>query len=95
MAFNYPIGSGGKPPAKAEPKAMPEQEQEPEGEDGGADEKIQSHLQEMHAATGHGHSHIQHHPDGTHTAHHVSHEGEMSGPEPHADCPGGMCSGGM
>ena len=99
--FNYPVGSGGKPaPKKAmAPKAgMPAHGEEPEGgepEDGATDEKIASHLQEMHAATGHGHSHIEHHPDGTHTAHHISHEGEMSGPEPHGDCPGGMCGGGM
>jgi hypothetical protein len=65
---------------------------EPEGEDGGADGKIESHLKEMHAATGHGHSHIQHKPEG-HIAHHINHEGQMSGPEEHPDCPGGMCGG--
>jgi hypothetical protein len=92
MAFNYPIGSGGKPAPKA-PMAKPPMAEEPEEDGGGTDENIASHLQEMHAATGHGHSHIQHHPDGTHTAHHVSHEGEVSGPEPHEDCPGGMCGG--
>ena len=93
--FNYPMGGGGKPPAKKmAPEPMPEHE-EPDGDEmgGGEDEKIQQHLQEMHQATGHGHSHIQHHGDGTHTAHHISHEGEMSGPEPHGDCPGGMCGG--
>ena len=83
-----------------EEKAAPKQEMggESAGEegDGGADGKIESHLKEMHAATGHGHSHIQHKPEG-HMAHHISHEGQMSGPEPTEDCPGGMCggSGGM
>lgn len=79
-----------------EDKPQPKQEMgggEEEG-DGDADGKIQSHLQEMHAETGHGHSHIQHKPEG-HIAHHISHEGQMSGPEPTEDCPGGMCGGGM
>ena len=95
MAYNYPIGSGGKPPAKkaAPPQAMGGGPQEGSKPEGGPDEMIAAHLQEMHAETGHGHSHIQHHGDGTHTAHHISHEGEVSGPEPHGDCPGGMCGG--
>ena len=79
-----------------EEKAAPKQEMggESAGEegDGGADGKIESHLKEMHAATGHGHSHIQHKPEG-HMAHHINHEGQMSGPEPTEDCPGGMCGG--
>lgn len=93
--FNYPMGKGNMPAKKPMAKAQ----EEPEGDEfggeqeGGADEKIAQHLQEMHAATGHGHSHIQHHGDGTHTAHHISHEGQVSGPEPHGDCPGGMCGG--
>lgn len=45
---------------------------------------IHEHLQAMHAETGHGHSHVEHHPDGTHTSHHISHEGEISGPHHHA-----------
>lgn len=98
MAFNYPIGSGGKPAPKAAPKAGMPEHGEPDGDEapeGGADEQIQQHLQEMHASTGHGHSHVQHHGDGTHTMHHVSHDGQMSGPEDSHDCPGGMCGGGM
>jgi len=88
--FNYPIGKGNAPKKESNAPPVAEQE-EPEGD--GGDEKIQAHLQEMHASTGHGHSHIQHHGEGTHTAHHISHEGQMSGPEPHEDCPGGMCGG--
>ena len=44
---------------------------------------IHEHLQAMHAETGHGHSHVEHHQDGTHTSHHISHEGEISGPHHH------------
>lgn len=74
-----------------EPKTEP---QEQPSEDGGdSDGQIQEHLQKMHAATGHGHSHIQHKGDGSHTAHHISHDGQMSGPEEHGDCPGGQCGG--
>ena len=86
----YLGGSGGgkEPEAKGSPEGeAPEGETDPEGQ-------IQEHLQKMHAATGHGHSHIQHHGDGRHTAHHISHDGQMSGPEEHPDCPGGMCNGG-
>lgn len=76
---------------KAQPKMGGEHE-EPDGDEGGSDGKIEAHLKEMHAATGHGHSHIQHKPEG-HIAHHIDHEGQMSGPEPTEDCPGGMCGG--
>jgi hypothetical protein len=78
-----------------EEKPQPKQEMGggEEGEGEGPDAKIESHLKEMHAATGHGHSHIQHKPEG-HIAHHISHEGQMSGPEETQDCPGGMCGGG-
>ena len=90
--FNYPIGSGGKPSAKPMAKPMGgTMEAEPEG--GDQTEQIHQHLTAMHAATRHGHSHIEHKGDGSHVAHHVSHEGEVSGPEPHGDCPGGMCGG--
>jgi hypothetical protein len=84
----YLSGSGKEPDAKGAPAGeAPEGETDPEGQ-------IQEHLQKMHAATGHGHSHIQHKGDGTHVAHHISHEGQMSGPEETQDCPGGMCGGG-
>jgi hypothetical protein len=77
-----------------EEKAPPQEAHgEPDGGEGGENGKIESHLKEMHAATGHGHSHIQHKPEG-HIAHHINHEGQMSGPEPTEDCPGGMCGGG-
>ena len=85
---------GGSMEEKPTPKMGHE---EPDGDEGeGMDGKIESHLKEMHAATGHGHSHIQHKPEG-HIAHHIDHEGQMSGPEPTEDCPGGMCGeqGGM
>jgi hypothetical protein len=78
-----------------EEKPQPKQEgEEPGGDEGseGVDGQIESHLKKMHAATGHGHSHIQHKPEG-HIAHHINHEGQMSGPEDHGDCPGGMCGG--
>jgi len=76
------------------PKAKPavQNHEEPDGDEG-ADGKIESHLKEMHEATGHGHSHIHHHGDGSHTAHHIDAEGQMSGPEDHGDCPGGQCGG--
>lgn len=77
--------------AKPQPKM---EEGDGEHQDGEVDSKIEGHLKEMHAATGHGHSHIQHKPEG-HIAHHISHEGQISGPEEHPDCPGGMCEGGM
>ena len=80
-------GGGKEPEAKGEPEGQP-------SEGGGEDEKIHSHLKAMHAATGHGHSHIEHKPEG-HMAHHISHDGQVSGPEPTEDCPGGMCGGGM
>lgn len=45
---------------------------------------IHEHLTNMHAQTGHGHSHLEHHQDGSHTSHHISHDGEISGPHHHA-----------
>lgn len=65
----------------------PDQTAAPEGEthEPGAnvDEQIHGHLTEMHAATGHGHSHVQHHQDGSHTSHHIGHDGKISGPHHH------------
>jgi hypothetical protein len=74
--------------------AAPAQEAGPEGEEGG-DGEIKSHLEQMHAKTGSAHSHVHHHGDGNHTVHHISAEGQHSGPEESGDCPGGMCGGGM
>lgn len=57
------------------------------GEEGEAEphhEAIRAHLQAMHEETGHGHSHVEHHGDGTHTSHHIGAGGEMSGPHHHA-----------
>lgn len=54
-----------------------------ESEDPGEDESIHEHLRERHAETGHAHSHIEHHGDGTHTSHHIDAEGETSGPHDH------------
>jgi hypothetical protein len=87
MAFSKGYLGGGKPEPKQE--AMGEQEPGEEGE--GHDAEIESHLKSMHEKTGHGHSHIEHMGDGSHKAHHITPEGEMSGPEEHGDCPGGMC----
>lgn len=87
----YLGGGKGEPDAKGPEKEIPHESEPNEDADG----QIQEHLQKMHASTGHGHSHIQHHGDGSHTAHHISAEGQISGPEDHGDCPGGQCGGGM
>lgn len=68
------LGGGGEKP-------MPH---EAEPEQGGGDEAIKSHLEEMHGQTGHAHTHIEHHGDGGHTSHHISEGGEHSGPHRHA-----------
>ena len=81
MAYNFPIGTGGKPAAKPM-----EKNQEPDGDEMGGEAHhpaIHEHLQNMHAQTGEAHSHIEHHSDGTATTHHVSKEGEVSGPDEH------------
>jgi len=88
---NFSKGYLGGSMEESKPKMQPQHE-EPDGDEGDVDGKIESHLKAMHAATGHGHSHIQHKPEG-HIAHHISAEGEMSGPEEHPDCPGGQCGG--
>ena len=44
---------------------------------------IHEHLRAMHEETGEAHSHVEHHADGSHTSHHVSAEGEISGPHHH------------
>ncbi len=56
---------------------------ETEPENAGGDEEIKQHLAARHAATGHAHSHIEHHGDGRHTSHHISEAGEHSGPHEH------------
>lgn len=58
-------------------------ETDPANAGGDAESMIHAHLTKMHEATGHGHSHIQHHEDGSHTSHHITHEGELSGPHHH------------
>lgn len=80
--------------------SLPQDGVDPTGQPGGPTEggdehtqQIHEHLKQMHSMTGHGHSHIEHKPEG-HMAHHVDHEGNVSGPEEHGDCPGGMCEGG-
>ena len=83
---------GGSMEEKPKAQPMGGEHEEPDGDEGDVDGKIESHLKAMHAATGHGHSHIQHKPEG-HIAHHIDHEGNVSGPEEHPDCPGGMCGG--
>jgi len=67
---------------------------EPEqGMNDGGHGAIHEHLKDMHAQTGKAHSHIEHNGDGSHMAHHISADGQVSGPEEHGDCPGGMCGG--
>lgn len=44
---------------------------------------IHEHLKDMHEATGHAHSHIEHHGDGRHTSHHIDASGSVSGPHDH------------
>jgi hypothetical protein len=46
-------------------------------------EQIHEHLRSMHEQTGEAHSHVEHHGDGTHTSHHVTKEGEVTGPHHH------------
>lgn len=46
-------------------------------------EAIRQHLESMHQQTGHAHSHVEHHGDGRHTSHHISADGEHSGPHDH------------
>lgn len=68
-------GSGGSKPFENRqlgpkaPAAAPEAEAHEPGSN--VDEQIHGHLEEMHAATGHAHSHVQHHKDGSHTSHHI------------------------
>lgn len=71
---------GGNQSAPAEPETGQEPEQE-----GGEEhhEAIRAHLEDMHQRTGHAHSHVEHHGDGRHTSHHISAEGEHSGPHEH------------
>lgn len=80
--YGMKFGKGylGGAPAHEEPA------HEPAMAEGGEEHHaaIHEHLTNMHAQTGHGHSHIEHHQDGSHTSHHISHEGEMSGPHHHA-----------
>ena len=69
-----------------EEKAAPMHESHQAGpamEDGSHHAAIHDHLQEMHEATGHAHSHIEHHGDGRHTSHHIDEAGQMSGPHDH------------
>lgn len=93
--YGMKFGKGYLGGSKESDHAEPDGDEKPMESEGGEDHHaaIHQHLKAMHAATGHGHSHIEHKGDGTHVAHHVSHEGEVSGPEEHGDCPGGMCGG--
>lgn len=86
------LGGSKEPAAGGTAEAMPH-EAEPD-EDGGDDGQIKQHLEAMHAKTGTAHSHVHHHGDGNHTMHHISAEGQHSGPDEGGDCPGGMCGGG-
>ena len=91
MKYGKGYLGGGKEPASGGAPAM-EEHGEPDGDEG--DGEIKQHLEKMHAKTGSAHSHVHHHGDGNHTVHHISAEGEHSGPEESGDCPGGICGGG-
>jgi hypothetical protein len=93
MAMHFGKGYlvGGQ--TKAAPSMMGgELEEKPEGGDHTA--MIHDHLKKMHKMTGEKHSHIEHHDDGSHSAHHVDEQGNVRGPEDSDDCPGGMCGEG-
>lgn len=80
--FNYPFGSGGKQPAKAQPK--PEGNLEAAEAGAGDHAAIHQHLMEQHQMDGKAHTHVVHNGDGTHTSHHVK-DGQVSGPHDHAN----------
>lgn len=93
MAYNWPIGSGGaaqrKPGNQRKASGQPQERGagalEPEEHEQGGDTHaaIHEHLRSMHEATGHAHTHVEHHGDGTHTSHHVDESGNVSGPHEH------------
>lgn len=77
MKFSPGYLSGGKTKDSAH---------EPEEEVGeGGHEDIHEHLRAQHEKTGHAHSHVEHHGDGTHTSHHIHESGEIEGPHEHPD----------
>ena len=93
--FNWPMGGGGKPPAKPNKmsaKGPSGRSQDPQvseknddGLDGDPTPAIHAHLQDIHDQTGEAHSHVEHHDDGTHTSHHIDKAGQISGPHDHAN----------
>jgi hypothetical protein len=79
-------GSGYRSKKEPDETAGPEPEVHQEDPaDAGHDghEEIHEHLASMHAATGHAHSHVEHHGDGKHTSYHVDDAGQVSGPHEH------------
>lgn len=56
---------------------------DPEPEEGEGHEDIHEHLRTQHERTGHAHSHVEHHGDGTHTSHHIDAGGNVEGPHEH------------
>ena len=93
MSFGKGYLNGGK--SQSAKPAMADHEEEPDGDEGGETDPIHAHLKKMHGMDGKAHSHVVHHGDGTHEAHHVDEGGNVQGPEETDDCPGGMCGGGM
>jgi hypothetical protein len=91
--YNFPVGSGGaaqvmggkgrkaSPAQRGGGRVQPEEQEMQGGDDHHA--AIHEHLAQMHAATGHAHTHIEHHGDGTHTSHHIDEGGNISGPHEH------------
>lgn len=72
------LGGKREPEAKGKPEAMPHEE-------GSHVDDIHEHLRSMHEKTGHAHSHVEHHGDGSHTSHHIHEDGNIEGPHEHPD----------
>lgn len=85
--FGFPYGSlGGAKKAAPKPPAGDDGADGMDNGDGGdATSQIHEHLRNMHAATGHAHTHVEHNGDGTHTSHHIDEDGNISGPHDHAN----------
>ena len=76
-ALGKAMGKGPEPPKDG---AM--HGEQPEGDHSA----IYEHLQAMHNEHGGAHSHVHTHEGGDHhTIHHISHDGELSGPHEHED----------
>lgn len=66
----------------AKPDAL--QPPAPEHDDASGPGSVHEHLMAMHDEMGGAHTHIHHKPEGGHTTHHVTEDGEVQGPHEHA-----------